>query len=152
MPIDDVLETWADAADVLRFTGQSVDEDTLVQAQDIIDLFSGITFAAADNLSPRNLRCLNRAVAYQAGWMPFHPDLFINVDVDNVSQDGASHTPSHENAALLAPFAHRWLRRLTWRQAPWRLRRRYGQSDYEDEGSRDSAVADDARTWTPMGH
>lgn len=145
------VDAWATVDDVSLYTGQSVGEDVLFQAQDIIELFSGITFLATPNLSSRNLRCLNRAVAYQAGWMPFHPDLFMNVDVDSVSQDGASHTPAHENAALLAPFAHRWLRRLSWRNAPWRLRRRYGESDVlTDNLPRDSAAVDDARIWTPM--
>lgn len=144
-----MVEAWADVDDVLTYTGEEVDEDTILRAQDIIELFCGTTFLATDNISGRNLRCLNRAVAYQAGWMPSRPDLFTHIDVDTVSQDGASHTPGSVNAALLAPFAARWLRRITWRHKPLRIRRRYGETD-DSDGPRDSAVADDNKVWIPM--
>jgi hypothetical protein len=147
--IDETLETWADIADVYNLTGEHVSAVVLTQAQGIIDLFSGTTFAARGNLSQRNLRHLNRAVAYQAGWMPHHPDLFSHMEVESISQDGATATPANENARLLAPFAARCLKRLTWVQKPLRIRRRYGQFDDVD-GPRDSAVADDNRNWTSM--
>jgi hypothetical protein len=144
-----MVDSWATAADVTTYTGEtSVTDDELVRAQDIIELFSGITFDAVVD-SPRNLRCLNRAVAYQTAWMRYHPDLYLNVDVDSISQDGHSHTPAHENAALVAPLATRWLRRLTWIQRPLRVRKRYGTDDFGD-GNLDSAVADDNRAWTPL--
>lgn len=145
-----MVDAWATVADVLTRTGQTVVDADVLQAQDIIEIFSGVTYLATDNLSARNLRLLNRAVAYQAGWMVLHPDVFSAVDVDSVNQDGASYTPSHENAALLAPFALRCIRRLTWVQKPLRVRRRYDQYDYEDQGPRDSAVYDDNRYWTPL--
>ena len=149
MGIDEGLGTWADVADVKRFTNQIVTDDDLVRAQDIIDLFSGTTFASNNQISARNRRHLNRAVAYQAGWMKARPDLFTHGDVDTVSQDGASYTPATANAQLLSPFAARWLRRLTWANKPLRVRGRYGTVD-GDDGPRDSAVADDNRVWTPM--
>lgn len=147
-----MVDAWADIADVLTFTGITVTDADLVKAQDIIELFSGTTFLATENLSSTNLRRLNRAVAYQAAWMSLHPDVYTNVDVDSVSQDGVNYTPGHENAALLAPLADRHLRRLTWRLRPLRVRRRYNQNDYatEDLGPRDSAVYDDTRVWMPM--
>lgn len=149
MPVlEDVA--WADESDVLAFTGETVVEADLVKAQDIIELFSGVTLLATDNISQTNLRYLNRAVAYQAGWMNTRPDLFSHQDVESFSQDGASHTPASVNAQLLAPFAARWLRRLTWRTKPLRVRRRYNEFDYSNRGPRDSAVADDNRTWDPM--
>lgn len=149
MPVNEELETWADVEDVHTFTGETVDDETLIRAQDIIELFCGTTFLATDNISQRNLRMLNRAVAYQAGWMPSRPDLFTHVDVQTVSQDGSSHTPATENAALLSPFAARYLRRLTWVNKPLRVRRRYGEYENND-GPRDSAVADDNRAWVPL--
>lgn len=150
MPVDEVNETWADASDVLLYTGETVDEATVIRAQDIIDLFTGTTFAAFPNLTGRNLRHLNRAVAYQAGWMNHHPDLYAHLDMANVNQDGANFTPQHDNAALLAPFAKRWLSRLTWMNKPLRVRLRYGTYTDDDHFPRDSAAADDARYWTPM--
>lgn len=138
---------WATAADVLTYTGVTVTDADLVRAQDHIEIIAGITEDAIVD-SPRNLRLLNRAVAYQAAWETYHPDLYMHVDVDNIGQDGHSHTPAHENAALIAPWATRCLRRLTWVQKPLRVRGRFGS--YDDDGSRDSAVADDNRVWSPL--
>ncbi len=145
-----MVDAWADPDDVALWTKQQVTEEDCLRAQDIIELFAGTTFLAYDNISPGNMRKLNRAVAYQAGWMVEHPDLYTHTDADSVSSDGASVTKAHENADLLAPFARRWLARLTWRNAPLRVRRRYGQSDYSNSGSLDSAAADDSRIWTPL--
>jgi hypothetical protein len=144
-----VPDTWADADDVLTYTGVAVDDADLVRAQDIIEIFAGTTYLANDNLSPRNLRMLNRAVAYQAGWMSLRPDLYTHLDTDSVSQDGVTFSPANGNASLLAPLAYRCLRRLTWALKPWRVRSGYGTSDYND-GPRDSAVADDAKQWSPL--
>lgn len=150
MPIDETLETWASLDDVRLRTGEEVDEATLLQAQDIIELFTGYTFAATEQISERNLRLLNRAVAYQAGWIPSRPDLFTHMETDQSSQSGTSFTKGHENAELLAPFAIRCLRRTTWSQKPLHVRSRYGSDDYSDDGPRDSAVADDNRHWMPL--
>lgn len=150
MPIDEVNECWATIDDVSLRTGESVQLATLLQAQDLIELFSGVTFLATDQITERNLRHLNRAVAYQAGWMPSRPDLFTHIEADQVSQGGTSHQKGHENADLLAPMAIRMLRRLTWTMRPLHIRRGFGSDDYSDEGSRDSAVADDNRVWTPL--
>jgi hypothetical protein len=145
-----VVDAWADAADVLLYTEAIATDAEILRAQDIIELFSGISWFATDNLNQTNLRYLNRAVSYQTAWMQTRPDLYEHLDVDSVSQDGASFTPSHDNAALLAPFAKRYLDRLSWRLKPLRIRRRYNEYDYDDRGPRDSAVADDNRYWTPM--
>lgn len=144
-----VLEAWASVTDVETLTGEQVTEADLIRAQDIIELFSGTTYLATENISPTNLRYLNRAVAYQAPWMLEHPDLYTHMDSDSVSQDGASVTPGNENASLLAPLAMRYLRRLTWKTRPWQVRARVGAYG-GDDGPRDSAVADDNRIWSPM--
>jgi hypothetical protein len=140
------IAAWADAADVLLWTGIEVADDAVMRAQDIIELYASTTYVAVD-ISPKNLRHLNRAVAYQAGWMSLNPDLYISRDVDSASVDGSSYTPAHESAHLLAPLARRHIRQLTWKQAPLRVRRRYGQMDYSELGDRDSAARDDAFLW-----
>jgi hypothetical protein len=146
-----MVDAWATVDDVDLYTDEIVDEKTLFRAQKIVELFAGCTFSATDNISQTNLRHLRAAVASQAGWMPSRPDLFSHQDIDTASGDGASHTPGTVNAQLLAPFAARHLARLTWRNKPLRVRRRYAQSDYyNDRGPRDSAVADDNAPWTPM--
>lgn len=142
------LAAWATAADVLLWTGIEVADDAVMRAQDIVELYANTTYAAVD-VSSTNLRHLNRAVAYQAGWMSLNPDLYVSRDVDSASVDGSSYTPAHESAHLLAPLARRHLRKLTWNQAPLRVRRRYGQTEYQELGDRDSAARDDAFRWTP---
>lgn len=144
-----MVDAWAQASDVLTYTGEDASDEEVLRAQALVELFSGTHYDAVID-STRNLRHLRMAVAYQTAWMRYHPDIFLNVDVDNVSQDGHSHTPAHENAALLAPLATRCIRRLSWVQKPLRVRGRYGAADYEDSGSRDSAAADDSRSWTPL--
>ncbi len=143
------LEAWADTADVFTLTGMEVTDDDVLRAQDIVELFSGTTILATE-ISQTNLRRLNRAVAYQAAWGMVHPDIYTNVDVDQASDGGTSYTPSHVNAALLAPLAKRHIDRLSWKLKPLRVRRRYGMYDYQNTGPRDSAVADDSRLWAPM--
>lgn len=152
MAVDEVNQRWADISDVYTYTGETATEQDMARAQDMIDLFSGTTFSSYNNLTTRNLRILNRAVAYQAGWMIHRPDLYTHMDVSSISQDGASHTPATANAQLLAPMAQRWLSRLTWANQPWRVRRGYGHYDmYSDQlGPRDSAAADDMKHWFPL--
>lgn len=145
-----MVDAWADPDDVLLWTKETVTDDDCLRAQDVVELFAGTTFLATDNISPGNLRRLNRAVAYQAGWMSEHPDLYTHTDADSVSSDGATVTKAHENADLLAPFARRHISRLTWMTAPLRVRRRYGQDQYTDLGNRDSATRDDAFIWNPI--
>ena len=126
-----MTDAWATVDDVDDFTGVTVTEAVLLRAQDIVELFSGTTYLATENISATNLRYLSRAVAYQAGWMSEHPDLYTHMDADSISQDGASMTPGNENASLLAPLATRYLRRLSWKTRPWQIRRRgaYGGDD-----------------------
>lgn len=146
-----MVDAWADAADVLRWTAQSVTDDDVSRAQDIVELNCGTTYLATANISPKNLRHLNRAVAYQAGWAKLNPDLYTSRDVESAGADGQNYQPGHESAHLIAPLARRHIRQLSWVQRPLRVRRRYGQPDYlSDGGNRDSASRDDARYWTPL--
>lgn len=148
MAADEDLGTWCDIADVKNLTGEVVDEETLKRAQALIDLFSGATFDSRLNLSPRNLRHLMYATAYQAAWINHHPDLFTHMELASIQAGGANATPGHENARVLSPLTIRALRRLTWMNKPLRVRGRYGT--FDSDTPRDSAVADDNRYWTPM--
>ena len=107
---------WASPADVDNLTGMTVTDAQLSQAQGLVELFSGTTIAASAQglIASKNLRLLRNAVSYQAAWIADHPDLFVNVDVRSISQDGASATLTHANARLLAPLAKRCIDRLSW--------------------------------------
>jgi hypothetical protein len=146
------MTNWATIADVFDLTGETVTDVDISKAQGILFLFAETTTDAIPNTSPKNLRLLKQATAYQTVWMAEHPDVFTNVDVTSYSQDGASNTQAHENAALLAPLARRCIKRLSWMRRPRSIR--VGPaltgtiSDFS--GDRDSAVADDDRDWTSM--
>lgn len=142
---------WATPSQVYQLTKVTVTEGDLEAAQAIVELAAGTTEEATDagNVSQQNLRKLRNAVAYQAAWMPDHPDVFTHIDTDGMSQDGVSYQHAHAWAKLLAPLAYRNLQRLSWNLAPLRVRRRDGRL-YDDRGNRDSAVRDDNLPWNPL--
>ncbi len=109
---------WATVAETFTYTGITVTEAEVAQAQFIVELFSDTTEDASDEglISTKNLRFLKMAVAYQAAWITEHPDLFTHVDVSTMLQDGLQFTRGHENAMLLAPFARRAINRLSWKR------------------------------------
>lgn len=144
------MTAWATAANVLDLTAITVTDAEVLRAQAIIELFANTTTESSDAglISSRNLRLLQRAVAFQAAWMTEHPDVYTNVDVTSFSQDGQSASQAHANAALLAPLAKRHLDRLSWHLEPLRAYKR--ATVYTDTGTRDSAVRDDALPWIPL--
>lgn len=156
------MTNWATTSDVYNLTGETVEDVDINKAQGIIDLFSEVTSESAltedgestGQISPKNLRYLRQATAYQTVWMLQHPDVFTNVDYSTFSEDGLSATNTHSNAQILAPLATRALRRLTWLRPnrSLRVRPRLDPSrmyDWNTRTDRDSAVADDDRYWTP---
>ncbi len=142
---------WATPEDVLNVTRATVTDGEIMSAQFLVEIFAETTEEATEvgNVSSRNLRLLSLAVCYQATWMQAHPDIFTNVDLANLSQDGVSGQMAHANARLLAPLAKRCLDRLTWINEPLRVRL---PGEYiPDRSNRDSAAHDDSRAWTPFG-
>lgn len=109
---------WATTAETLAYTSISVSQDNIDAAQAMIELFADVTEASSDagNISPKNLRLLKLAVAYQAAWMTSQPDLFTRSDVGLMTQDGISFTSPHANSGLLAPMAKRAVDRLSWKR------------------------------------
>ena len=147
------MTDWATAADVFQITGSTVSDTDVQRAQFIIELFADVSAdGASEFLSTKNLRLLKFAVAYQTAWMGQHPDVYTNVDITNASEDGLSFAHSHKNAAILAPLARRSVDRLTWRRPNRSIRvgKHLNPAFQFQWGSRDSAVADDARDWSPQ--
>lgn len=107
---------WATAAETLTYTGITVTDTEIAQAQAMVELFADVTEDANLNLHSKNLRLLKMAVAYQAAWITEHPDTFTHVDVSTMLQDGLQFVTGHENAFLLAPMARRAIARLSWRR------------------------------------
>lgn len=110
--------TWATTSDVATYTGTTATAAQVEQAQAMVEVFADTTEDASDagGISPKNLRLLKLAVAYQTAWMIQHPDAFTNIDVSQVQQDGVVATMQHNNALVLAPMAKRCIDRLSWRR------------------------------------
>lgn len=119
------MTAWATVSETLTYTGITVGADNIAAAQFMIELFADVTPDSNDNISPKNLRLLKMAVAYQAAWISDHPDVFTHVDISTMLQDGVQFTHAHANAGVLAPMAKRALDRLSWkRNRNIRLRKR----------------------------
>jgi hypothetical protein len=145
------VANWASIAEVLEYTGSTVTDAQITVANGVIDLFSGVTDLARDNLSDRDLRLLSKAAAYQAVWQIAQVDVFTRTDVATSSQDGASFTAPTGNPdfAQLAPLAKRCLDRLSWRKTRSVRVRRGGQVRYTTLEAYQQAWVRDAPGVTP---
>lgn len=148
---------WASAAETLSYTGITVSQDTLDSAQAMIELFSDVTEASSDAglISPKNLRLLKLAVAYQAAWMTSQPDLFTRSDVGLMTQDGISFTSPHANSGILAPMAKRAVDRLSWRRnRNQRIRpmrpNNVGTGDWSDPTNDNAELEDNTLGWESL--
>jgi len=150
------VASWTTPADVLALTGVTVTLAQLSQAQGIIDLYSGATLAAVDDIGDRDLRLLAMAAGYQVVWQVAQIDVLTRVDVKSASQDGASFTPASSDAMLLAPLAQRCLDQLSWNR-PRSLRvqgcgeRRYPTlAAYAHAWLTDTPEIDESPDWKPL--
>lgn len=142
---------WTTIEQTSTWTGVTVTDAGLAQAQGVVEVFADVTADASDagNISTKNLLLLQKAVAYQAAWMTLHPDVFLNIDISQMQQDQASFTSLHANSGVLAPMAKRCIDRLSWhRSRSLRLKRPGGTVSRTNQY--DSAVRDDNAVWTPM--
>ncbi|OLT26534.1 hypothetical protein BJF83_20835 [Nocardiopsis sp. CNR-923] len=108
------MGAWATVEHVKAITGFDATEGQVLRAEHLIELMSGADLDST-TIGARDRKRLRAAVAYQTVFMGEHPDVFTNVDADIIRQDGVDVDFSHANAGLLAPLAHRALRRLSWR-------------------------------------
>ena len=146
---------WATTSDVATYTGVTATAAQVEQAQAVVEMFADTTTDAsnAGNISPKNLRLLKQAVAYQAAWITQHPDAFTNVDLTAFNQDQVSGTLAHANALILAPLAKRCIDRLSWKRIrPLRIGPRSSYGHIPRTMNLTSAVADDDDPrWQPLG-
>jgi hypothetical protein len=144
------LGTWATTQDVLSVSGATVTDAQLLQAQNIIDLFSGRPYTTSEYVNTRDRHWLKLAVAYEAAWIPRQPDLFGRMNFSGLTQDGNTIT-LRDNAALLAPMARQALKKVSWLKS----RSLHVQSPFLDGSAplsaNPSAEANDAfQDWQPM--
>lgn len=149
--------SWATGAQATTITGQAVTDAQCDAAQYVIELFSDTTQDADADQSPRTLRLLGSAVAYQAAWMIGQIDVMNRIAVLSSSQDGMSFQTDDDDALLLAPLAKRALDRLPWRRSRsvWTGRRGGATRRNQLEAARDNVVLEaedeiDGRAWRPL--
>lgn len=105
--------TWAQADDVLAYTGKTVTDAHVLRAQVIIDMFTARTYDALPRIGSRDLYWLKVATAFQAAWMLAQPDLYDRLDFATIAA-GSRPVQLKENTLLIAPFAAKALKRLSW--------------------------------------
>jgi hypothetical protein len=112
---------WATISDVANVTGSSVSNATLLDANEIIQIFSGRTTATPRTaMKARDLEWLKKAVAWQAAWLPEQPGYKARHWIKEIIQDGTnivyvgSSEPANPAMVALAPLAARALKNLSW--------------------------------------
>lgn len=107
---------WASVQEVVDLTGQTLTTTQISVAQGVIELVADVTESADANLSPRDLRYLKMATAYQAVYMVSnaHADFFAQSDVSELDQDGVKFKYSDRQGGLLSVPAKRALEKLSW--------------------------------------
>lgn len=114
---------WATLSDVRSVTSQTVDDDSLYLAQDVIEIHCGRTYAgsvANASIKLKDLTWLKKAVCYQAAWQVNQPGYLNRHSIKEVNQDGAqiiyagSSEPNNPALIMLAPLANRALKNLSW--------------------------------------
>ncbi|MGH3991904.1 MAG: hypothetical protein ACRDSN_05505, partial [Pseudonocardiaceae bacterium] len=107
------MANWATVADVLAYTGATVTDAQITQAQGVLDIMANVTNDAAANLKARDVRLLKQATAYQTVWMVNQVDTFTRTDVTGARQDGVQFSAPEHNPdyLILAPLAKRCLDR-----------------------------------------
>jgi hypothetical protein len=106
---------FANATDVQRITGYEVDNELVVQAQAIIEMYVGKSEARVE--SPDDRYLLHLATAYQAAYMHENADtVFKQIAVRLLSQaDYQVALDTSRDAPYIAPLAGMCVERLSWK-------------------------------------
>lgn len=102
----------------LALTGYEVTSEVLIQAQGIIEAYTGKVEAEIDDAS--DLAQLGKATAYQAAYMKENPELvFEQMAVSQIGQFGQviSFRYGDTDSPFVSPLAKIACRSLTWRRA-----------------------------------
>jgi hypothetical protein len=141
-----MVDTWATGADVLKYTGKTVDDDKVVMAQANIDMVAERLPADAERIGARDQYWLKLAVAYQARWLASQPDAFDRLDLTTTGQSSAS---GEDGWLVIAPFAKWALKRVSWLKS--RSLRVRAPGEAADNRRVVYGDDNDPGTWTPIG-
>lgn len=114
------METWCTVAEAAAITNETLTTGDLVLANQILEIFVGVTPASRDRIkkkSWRNLELLKKAEAFQAAWLKDKPAILDRSDVDQVIQDSLQWTKSDQDSHVLAPLAKAAIQRISFRGA-----------------------------------
>lgn len=150
--------TWCTVADVLTFTGKTVDDGQVMQGNATIELHIGRTYlemmstpdGGQVKLGRRDLEWLRRACAYQIAWLTAQPDVFTRLDMDALASTGRP-IQLKDRALTLAPLARKALERVSW----LRTRSLHIRSPFQDgmgpiSGNAASESNDAYETWSSL--
>lgn len=110
-----MVDTWATIQEVADITGAVVTNEQLFPAQEVIDLYSNRTMAAASGLRARDIVWLRKAVAWQAVWQAQQFGFSGRNQMVELAQDGLKVKFPNPSGATLSPLAARALRNLSWK-------------------------------------
>jgi hypothetical protein len=105
--------SWAQASDVAAFTGVTVTDAQVMQAQAIIDMFSARTYDAVLRIGTRDLHWLKLATSYQAVWMQSQPDYYSRLDFQTIAM-GNRPVQLKDDSLRIGPLAAKALKRCSW--------------------------------------
>jgi hypothetical protein len=109
--------TWATVTDVADITGETVDDNTLQLANEIVEgHVRRIYELDAGRVSTRDAIWLKRAVAWQAAWLPGQDDIVTRLNIKEIAEGGRA-TVLDPTALELAPLAKRNLDNCSWRRS-----------------------------------
>lgn len=98
--------------------GKALDDSDVQNAQDVLELCTGIDLGSTDpelRFEPADLRKLRLAVQWQTAYLVAHPEVLTDIPVKAASANGAGLTYRDDLPdLLLAPLARRCLAQLSW--------------------------------------
>jgi hypothetical protein len=119
------------ASEVSDALGISLDESDVQNAQDVLELCTGIDLNSAtpeDRFETPDLRRLRLAVQWQTAYLIAHPEVLTDMPVRSASANGAR-LDYRDDApdSLLSPLARRCLAQLSWASTtgPFKIRTLY---------------------------
>jgi hypothetical protein len=143
--------SWAQATDVAGFTGVTVTDAQVMQAQAVIDMFSARTYEAVARIGTRDLYWLKLATSYQAVWMLSQPDMYSRLDFATITM-GSRPVQLKDDSLRISPLAAKALKRCSWlRSRSLHVRAPFTDGLSPISSDPDSSGNDAYELWTGLG-
>lgn len=107
------------ASDILALLPASgVTADDVTGAHLVIETYVDVDLFDTDiqNFSASDLRCLKRAITFQACFMASNPNLFQTAGIESQQQNNITISSSYASDYVLAPLAERVIKNLSWKK------------------------------------